>query len=354
MRREAALLKAKAISSLRQLVTTFNGIDDDGRECAVVRDLQHAFEMLLKAALHEKNVRVFDKKSGRSIGFEKCLRLAGEHLGMGDEQLGLLRAVDALRGDEQHWLAELNEGLLYLHARAAITLFDEILDAAFGERLASYLPERVLPISTKPVTDVDILVDEQYAQVKELLKPGKRRRSEARAMLRGLLALEGHVSEDVIVSEKDVNRVEKAIREGKELRQVFPRLTHIGATFDGDGPTVKVHFVKRGGAPVTYIAADDPREAGAVREVDLQRKYYLSKRDLADRVELTMPRSTALRRHLGIDDDEDCVHVFQFDSQTHYRYSDNALRRMKQALDDGLDMDAVWAEQQPTLAPGRG
>jgi len=80
-----------------------------------------------------------------------------------------------------------------------------------------------------------------------------------------------------------------------------------------------VHFVKRGGAPVTYIAADDSREAAAVREVDQQRKYYLSK----------------------------------VDSQTHYRYSDNALRRMKQALDEGLDMDAVWAEQQPTLAPGR-
>jgi len=42
---------------------------DDGRQCAVVRDLQHAFEMLLKAALREKNVRVFDNKSGRSIGF---------------------------------------------------------------------------------------------------------------------------------------------------------------------------------------------------------------------------------------------------------------------------------------------
>jgi hypothetical protein len=111
--------------------------------------------------------------------------------------------------DEQHWLAQLNEGLLYLHARGAVTLFDEILERAFDERLASHLPERVLPISTKPLTDVDILVDEQYTQVKELLKPGKRRRAEARAMLRGLLALEGHISEEVQVSEKDVNRVEK-------------------------------------------------------------------------------------------------------------------------------------------------
>jgi len=132
------------------------------------------------------------------------------------------------------WLAELNEGLLYVHARGAITLFDEILEAVFGEDLAAHLPERVLPISTKPVTDVDILVDEQYAQVKELLKPGKRRRTEARAMLRGLLALEGHVSEDVVVSEKDVNRVEKAIR-WKGAPAGFPRLTSVGATFEGGG-----------------------------------------------------------------------------------------------------------------------
>jgi hypothetical protein len=90
-------------------------------------------------------------KSGRSVGFKKCVELARRHLGLSDEQLGLLRALNALRDDEQHWLAELNEGLLYVHARATITLFDEILESVFGERLASHLPERVLTISTKPI-----------------------------------------------------------------------------------------------------------------------------------------------------------------------------------------------------------
>jgi hypothetical protein len=104
------------------MVVTFNGVDDDGRQCAVVRDLQHAFEMLVNAALHERKVRVFDRITGRSIGFEKCLRLAGEHLGLSEEDVGLLCAIDALRDDEQHWLAQLNEGLLYLHTRGAITL----------------------------------------------------------------------------------------------------------------------------------------------------------------------------------------------------------------------------------------
>jgi hypothetical protein len=339
MRREAGLLKGKAISSLRRMVAAFNGLDEDGRQNAVVRELQHTFEMLLKASLREKNVPVFDKRTGRSIGFKKCVELARQHLKLSEEQLGLLRAIDALRDDEQHWLADLNEGLLYVHARGAITLFDEILEAIFGERLASHLPGRVLPISTKPLVDVEILIDEQYGQIQDLLKPGKRRRAEARAMARGLLALEGHVAEDARVSERDVNRVERAIRDGKKVSQVFPRLATIGATYSGEGPMIEVRFTKREGAPVSFISADDPREAAAIRQVDLERKYYLSKTALAERVGLTPPRATALRRHLGIDEDEDCVHVFQFDSQRHYRYSDNALRKMKEALGDGVDMD---------------
>jgi hypothetical protein len=150
----------------------------------------------------------------------------------------------------------------------------------------------VLPISTSPPRDIQILIDEQFHQVEELLKPGKRRRAEARAKIRGLLALEGHVSEEAQVSERDVNRVERGIREGKDITNVFPRLGQVGTEFSQEGPTLKVHFTRGGGgAPVEYIAADDPREAAAVREVDLQRKYYISKPDLAQRLELTPPRA---------------------------------------------------------------
>ncbi len=346
MRRVSALLKDKAISSLRRATGAFNGVEDDGRQTAVLLHLQHAFEMLLKAGLRQENVKVFDQRTGRSIGFQKCLNLSGEHLRLTEEQIGVLRAIDALRDDEQHYLAELSEGLLYVHARAAVTLFDEILERCFDERIAQHLPERVLPISTSPPQDVQVLIDDQFNQVKDLLRPGKRRRVEARAKLRGLLAMEGHVSDEARVSERDVNRVERGLRDGKPLGQVFPRLGSVGAEFTSDGPTLKVHFTRGQGAPVTFVSADDPREAAAVREVDLQRKYYLSKGDLAERLELTPPRALALRRALGIDDDDDFVHVFDFDSLKHYRYSDNALRAMQKALKE-LDMDEVWDKHRP-------
>lgn len=346
MRRISGLLKDKAISSLRRATAAFNGVDDDGRQTAVLLHLQHSFEMLLKAALLEARGEVFDRRTGRSIGFEKCLNLSTEHLGLSDANLGVMRAIDALRDDEQHYLASISEDLLYVHARGAVTLFDEILVAHFGEHLADHLPERVLPISTSPPRDIQVLVDEQFHQVKDLLKPGKRRRAEARAQIRGLLALEGHVSEEAQVSERDVNRVERGIREGKDIGIVFPRLGQVGTSFTQDGPTLRVHFTRGEGAPVHYVAADDPREAAAVREVDLQRKYYISKPDLARRLDLSPPRCLALRRHIGIDDDDDCVHVFDFDSQRHYRYSDNALRTMQDAL-GAVDMEEVWEANRP-------
>ena len=346
MRRDARLLKSKALASLRRCARAFNDFDDDGRVSTVLLHLQHAFEMLLKAALVEKNVRVFDKRRGRSIGFEKCVSIAGERLRLDADQCGLLRTLDALRDDEQHFLGELSEGLLYLHVRAGVTLFADILDHEFGEKLADQLPSRVLPISTDPPADVDVLLDEQYSQIRKLLEPGRRRRAEARAQIRALLAMEAHVAEDVLVTEKDVNRVERAIKQGKRRATVFPRLRSVGTSVEGSGVTITVRFAKKEGVPVKFVTADDPREAAAVREVDLQRKYHMSASDLAQRAGLTQPRALALRRHLQIDDNEDDLHVFVFDSQRIPRYSDNALRKMRDAL-DRVDMNEIWREHRP-------
>jgi hypothetical protein len=93
--------------------------------------------------------------------------LARQHLGLSDEQVGLRRTIEAVRDDEQHWLAQLSEGLLYLHIRAAVTLVDETSRPRSTSGTPLSCPNAPCSISTKPLTDVDILVDEQYASVKE-------------------------------------------------------------------------------------------------------------------------------------------------------------------------------------------
>lgn len=336
LRREARTLKMKALASLRTCVTSFNGCDDDGRMTSVLLHMQHSAEMLLKAILVQKRAKVFDQGKQTSIGFEKCVNLASHYAKLTADEAGLLRTVDAFRDAEQHWMISVPEDVLFLHARGFVTLFDDLLKRCLDDRLAEHLPGRVLPISTQPPVSFDILVDREFGQIKELLRPGKRQRDDARGRIRTLLAMESHVADGVDMSEADIDRVEKAVRAGKHRDDVFPRLSGLETQVGGEGATITVRWAKKDGdgAPVRFVAADDPTDAAAVREVDLQKKYHLSPTQLAKHLKLTLPKSLALRRRLGIDVDAGCVHVFTFGSQKHPRFSDAALSRMRQALDE--------------------
>lgn len=348
MLQEARALKTKAISSLITAMEAFNSPRDDGRTTKVLLHLQHAFEMLLKAALVQAKVHVFDAQSGRSIGFETCVKHAQSHkrIKLSDPDAGTLRAIDALRDDEQHWFNIVSEQILYLHTRAAVTLFDDVLQKAFKEQLAHHLPNRVLPVSTDPPRDLALVLDEEYFQIAALLQPGRRKGHEAQARIRTLLAMEAHVEPETIVSAKDVERVAEGVRRGDTRSTVFPRLDAVATTIDGAGLAITVRFTQNQSAPAVRYAADETIPAAAIREVDLQRKYHRSATDLASALKLTPPRSTALRQHLGIDNDPTCCHVFVFGSQQHPAYSDNALTKMRNAIAT-LDMEAVWQAHKP-------
>ncbi|WP_041787332.1 hypothetical protein [Rhodomicrobium vannielii] len=337
--RDARSLKAKALGSLRRGLSAFNSYEEDGRTTTVLLHLQHACEMLLKAALVQKQVKIFDKQTSTSFGFAKCLNLAQANCGVADEQAGAMRAIDALRDAEQHWLLVVSEQLLYMHCRALVTVVDEILKGSFDDALAYHLPLRVLPVSTTPPANIDVLLDREFTQINELLTPRRRARDEARGRIRALLAMEAHVVEEVAVSEKDIDRIENAIRVGNAFGAVFPRLTSLGTSIEGEGIEVKVHFTKRQGAPVRFVAADNPEEAAAVRELDLRKKYHLSRRDLAKSLGLSEPKAAALRRHLRLDQNTDYCHVFEFGKTKFPYFSDNALGVMRQALPQ---MDEIW------------
>lgn len=352
MKRDARILKQKAVASLRRATGAFNALDDDGRHTSVLLHLQHAFEMLVKAALRQRGVPIVDRQSGRSIGFKKCLNLAPQHLGLSSEDVGTLRAIDQLRDDEYHYLGLVSEGILYVYLRAAVSVFDRLLNAVFDETLADQLPARVLPISTQPPQDLDVLIDEEYSQVRALLQPGRRQGAQARARIRTLLALENQVVEDVEVREVDVHRVERAIRSGQGRDAVFPRLSGLSSQASGLEVTIKVQTSRHAGVPVRLINADDPRAAAAVREVDLQRRFHISRAELAEQLGLSPPRAAALRAELGIDGDADCHHLFAFGRSVHDRYSDKALQRMREAVEGGIDLDAVWARHKPPRRTG--
>lgn len=343
--RDARTLKAKAIGSLRTAMTAFNSYDDEGRVTMVLMHLQHACEMLLKAVLVQKKAPVFDKGTGRSIGFEKCLGLCQASHGLTNDEAGIMRAIDALRDAAQHWFVFVSEDILYLQTRALITSFDDYLKRLLDDALSNHIPTRVLPISTMPPGDFEFLVDKEFTLVGELLKPGRRARDEARARIRTMLAMEAIVTDEVGISERDIDRIEKAMRGGTELKAVFPRLATVGTTTNGEGINLTVHFTKKQGAPVQYVGGDDPAAAAAVREIDLQKKFYLQANALAEKVGLTPPKAKVLRLHLGIDEDPSCIHVFEFKSQKIPCFSDNAVAKMKAGL-AAVDMNELWANRK--------
>lgn len=345
-------LKRKSLSSLRAAVTAFNSLDNDGRTTAVLLNLQHAFEMLLKASLDSAKVTVFDKRSEKSISFEAAIRKCQETPGIkvSDGDAGTMRVIDAWRDAEQHWYATVDEGLLYLHVRAAITLYDDLLHKVFGERLGDHLPARVLPISAEPPQDVQLLVDREYARIAELLHPKRRGRGEAHSRIRALLAMESHTDPDAAeIREADVRRVERGVKSGKPRTQVFPKLTTVGSSVSGEGLTVEVKLVKTGGLPMTYVSADSDVEPSAIRTVDLEKKFHMGPYDLADKAGIDRTKAIAVRRHFNLDANDDVhSHRFVFGAQKHMRYSDNALKKMKEAK-KSLNLDDLWNAHRPPL-----
>lgn len=342
---DVRVLRSKAVASLRTGVTAFNGLDDEGRVTTVLLSIQHAFEMLLKAILvAKKDKTVFDKRSQQSISLEGAIRRCQQWDGvkLSDAEAGTIRALDALRDAEQHWHLVVDEGLLYLNIRAAITLFDDLLGRVFDQRLGEHLPARVVPVSAEPPQSLDLLVDREYRRIAELLKPGRRATGEGMARIRSLLATEALADPDAAeISEADVRRVARGIRDGKLREQVFPKLSGLTSDIQGVGLSVEVRMVKSGGLPVTYTK-DPGVDVSAIRMVDLEKKFHLGTYELADAAGVPRGKAIALRRHLGLDEDDDHYsHAFVFGRSKHLRYSDNAVRAMKKALGE-VDLERVW------------
>ncbi|MGH7485104.1 MAG: DUF3644 domain-containing protein, partial [bacterium] len=218
MKKEARLLKAKGLSSLMLGVGHFNGLNDTGRTDAVLMHLDHAFEMLLKAAILHRGGRIRDRGQKNTIGFDACVRRGlsdGDIKFLSDDQVLMLQTINGLRDAAQHHLVDVSEGHLYLHAQAGFTLFRDLLRENFGEDLASLLPARTLPISTVAQLDPIALFAEEVEEVARLLRPGRRRTTEAAARLRPLAILDATIrGEKLQPGEKELSRLGQRIASG--------------------------------------------------------------------------------------------------------------------------------------------
>jgi hypothetical protein len=346
VRKEAKLLKQKAVNSLTLCVDHFNRTSDTGRVEAVLHFLDHCFEMLLKASILHGGGRIRDPSEKNTIGFDTCVRRALSDSSIKflvEEQALTLQAINGLRDAAQHHLVDISEGHLYLHAQTGITLFRDLLSDVFGEDLRDYLPDRVLPVSTIAPLDPIALFTEEIEEVARLLKPGTRRRMEAAARLRALAIVDGALrGEKLQPGEGDLRRLGQRVAEGKDMADVFPGIASVDFVTEGSGPTVNLRIAKKEGVPVQLVPEGiEGASVVAVKRVNELDYYNLGHHDLAAHTGLTPNKTTAVIWYLNLQKDLEYCKEIKIGSARFKRYSQKSIGAIEVAIKDP-GIDEIW------------
>ena len=347
MKKEVKQLREKAVNALILSIDHFNRPWDRGRAEAVLILMDHSFEMLLKAAIRHRNGKIRKPREKQTIGFDACVRkgLTDASLKfLNEEQALTLQTINGQRDAAQHYLVDMSEHQLYFYAQAGVTLFRDLHDAVFDQKLVLELPERVLPISTTAPRDLATLFDQEVNEIKALLAPGTRRKMDAVAKARSLAVLESAVNGDYEQpSDRELEKVCDRLHDGEAWGGVFPGVAAINISAEGEGPTLCLRLTKKEGLPVTLLKEGEGSGAAvALKRVNELDYYSLGARDLADNVGLTQPKSRVLVNHLKLRDDPDYFKEFKIGGVAHARYSQKAIKAMKDAL-TSISIDEVWA-----------
>ena len=347
MKREAKLLQEKALNSLLLAIEHFNRPIDRGRDDSVLIFLDHSFEMLLKAGIVHKGGKI--QKRGvpdQTLGFDACVRKAlsdGEIKFLTDGQALTLQTINGLRDAAQHYFLTIPEQQLYLHTQSGVTLFGDLLNLVFGQKLSEKLPERVLPVSTHPPKELSILVEDEIKIIRELTNPNRRKKIDARNRLRGLAIMEATVlGERIQPSVGYLNKIINRINDGEPAGAIFPGIFSLALSIEGEGVPVHIRVSKKEGVPVKIVPEGTPdASVVAVRRVNELGFYSMGLNQHAPKVKLTGPKTLAVIWKLKLQADEECFKEIRIGKQRYKRYSQEALKKILEKL-PSLNMDDVW------------
>jgi hypothetical protein len=348
MKKEAKILVEKAINSLVLSIEHFNRPWDQGRPETVLILLDHAFELLLKAAILHRGGKIRKKRENQTIGFDECIRVAIPLKIINTEQALTLQTINSLRDAAQHYILQISEQLLYFQAQMGLTLFKDILKDTFQKDIVKELPKRVLPLSTTPPADILTLFETEVDEIKRMLSPKKRKMVEATAKLRALAIFDGSIrGEKLQPSQGYLNKLAKRIKEEKDWQQIFPGVASINISSDGTGYNLSLRITKKEGIPVQLVPEGTPgATVVAIKRVNELDFYNLSLTQLAEHVNLTSPKANAVIKHLKLKESEDYFKQIAIGNSKFNRYSQKAIIKINGELPN-LNMEKVWAENRP-------
>jgi len=326
-------LVARAQNSLVLAVELFNRPQDEGRVEGVLLLLHHAFEMLLKAAVFEKTGRIRSQREKHNYTIDRCINMCRDSLGVIDkDQAVVVRNLSGFRDAAMHDTIEMGEELLYAHAQSAVAIFNQVLSSEFSGRARRRLPKRVLPLSTIPPKEINLVISEDMERIRGLLRSGVRARHSAEARLRPYLVMEEVLRESQQVPSRPASAA-RVIRELKagQWSTVLPLVSGV-VTNPESAIAISLRVSKKEGIPVRVD--NNATTTIAFRYSKLEDRYPFLTRDLSERLGgLSTNKLVGLTKLLGLREDE-AYHTSIRVSRSSFvqRYSSRALEVLRAAL----------------------
>jgi hypothetical protein len=237
-----------------------------------------------------------------------------------------------------------------MQAQAGLTLFRDLMNSVFDQKLEDRLPRRVLPLSTSPPVDIATLFDSEISEIRKLLAPKKRRKLEAEARLRPLAILDSTINgEKDQPSASDLGKIASKLIAGVEWRQIFKGASAIEMTTEGHGPTLSLRFTKKEGIPIQVVPEGTPgASVVALRRVNELDFYNLGATDLAKNVGLSVSKTIAVVDYLNLRSDPDYYKEIKITKSSSFkRYSQKAIERIKTALQK-TSIEEIWRSRKKT------
>jgi hypothetical protein len=241
--------------------------------------------------------------------------------------------------------------MLYIRIQSAVTIFDHVLNGAFGEQLINVLPRRAYPVAATPPADVAAVVQKDIEAICTLLSPGRRQSTEAEARLRAILDLEAAVGGRTDPPQPtEIHRAARALREGAAWQNVFPGVASLRLDV-GDPNRIPVSVKLTRGQGSGVRLAGPGEEALLYREVNPLDRWSVTFKDLKNATGLGQWKLRAVLDHLGYNKPPHC-----------YDHELSTLRQRKwtPAVKDDLtarladlDIETIFAEYSAGHAIGK-
>jgi hypothetical protein len=335
LKSNVAPLLERSIQSLILAIELFNRPSETARDHGVLMFLQHAFEMLLKAAILQRTGRIHPRNDGYTYSFQVCLQIAYEQLGLLTRDGKItLEILDAQRDQAVHFYADVSEDMLYVHAQSSVTLFAEVLQMAFDRNLKSELPSRILPVSTRPPNELQSLLWNELQEVDRLLQAGQRRGAQAAAKLRSVLAFTVGTREGgQRIAEQEIDDAIQQRRNKSDWAIILPEVVQLDLTANGTGIPVFFKISKNASVGLKVSKPGEEVIGTLVKhEVDVWDVFTLSLSMIKEKLGLNQFQTQALIYDMQIQSDTELYRVLKRGSQTFRGYSKKALDLLRNEM----------------------